>query len=250
MYEISKLLEEANLIEKELAKELFGILDFYKLTTNSYKTNTKLNLSFVENYKKKNKQDNQFISQVINNENEKMNRYPNIVLKMGFIYAVAHYESFWSDIVRLIFKVNYRKFLNSKKTVTYKFLLDINDKKTIIENLIDKEVKDFGYKNINDQFESINENYKFNFEEEEGENKWMESPNAINYSKIGEIFATRNLIMHNRGIVNRTYLNLVPNSEFNIEEERQISEKYMSDSIYLLGVTSNKIIEKLKSKYN
>ena len=96
---------------------------------------------------------------------------------------------------------------------------------------------------------NISKKYNFNFEEEIGENKWMDKPNSINFNLIGEIYSTRNLILHNRGTINNTYLNLNPNSEFKVDEERKIDQKYLRDSIGLLGVSANKISTSIKSKY-
>jgi hypothetical protein len=243
------ILEEADRIQKELSRELFDILDFNKLTTDSYKIKTESDSRYVEYFKQTNPSHVESLIRIIDEQKDKINRYPRVVLKMGFIYGISQYEAFWSDIVRLIFKINYREFLNSNKTVTYEFLLGINDKKTIIENLIDKEVMLFGYKSIDEQFETLNTKYNLNFEEEHGENKWMEFPNAINYGKIRETFSTRNLILHNRGTINSIYLNLNSDSEYKLDEVREISESYLRDSIGLLGVTSNKIVSKIKLKY-
>ena len=117
---------------------------------------------------------------------------------MGFIYGVAQYESFFSKIIELIFKANYREFLNSNKKVTYKFLLDINDKASIIESLIEKEVIDFGYESVRTQFQTLDQKYNIRFEEEQGKNQYFQNYNEINLKSISEIFSTRNLILHNK----------------------------------------------------
>lgn len=250
-FEVSEILDDLSRVEMQLAKELSDILDFDSLTLKSYSSKSKSDIGLIEyikkysNEKPKNKEG---IIQFIKDENDKISNYPYIVRKMGFIYGVAQYEAFFSDIVALIFKANYREFLKSSKKVSYEFLLNINDKVSIIENLIENEVKDFGYSGTRTQFSTLQKKYNIGFEEEIGENKWFANFNQVNFNLIEEMFSTRNLILHNRGIVNRTYLNLNPNTELKLGEERVVSGEYLKDSIYLLIVTAGKIITKLEEK--
>lgn len=247
---ILKILEEVNVIEKNLEKELFDLLKFYDLTIQSYSLKKDSDNKIVKFLKDKNDPIADGVSELVNEQNDIINRYPSVILKTGFIYAVTQFEAFWSDITRMILKINYREFLSSNKKVSYEYLLRIDNTKTIIENLIDEEVRSFGYDSMKVQIDTLNKKYNLNIEEEIGENKWMKQPNAINYNLIGEIYSTRNLILHNRGVINNTYLDLNMNSDYKIGEQREINENYLSDSIGLLGVTSNKITKIIQSKYS
>ena len=154
--DIFKILKKVEDIGKKLDTELFDLLEFYDLTIQSYSLKKNWNNRYAEYLKEKNDSHTEGVTELVDEQNDRINRYPTIVLKTGFIYAVSQFEAFWSDILRVIFKMNYREFLKSNKKVTYEYLLQINNTKTIIENLIDKEVKSFGYDSMKVQVEKIN----------------------------------------------------------------------------------------------
>ena len=139
--------------------------------------------------------------------------------------------------------------MKSDRKVSYKFILELDDSKSIIENLIEKEIQDFGYNSIRKQFEILEKKYNIQFEEETGNNVWSKNLNKINFKLITEIFSTRNIVLHNRGVINKTYLSINPETDFNLNDNRTITEDYLRDSIIFLAFTAFNITRSIKNKF-
>ncbi len=61
-----------------------------------------------------------------------------------------------------------------------------------------------------------------------------EAPKGVDVTAVGEVLATRNLIVHNNGIVDEQYLRLVADSGLKIGQERPITPIYLNDSLWAL----------------
>ena len=68
---------------------------------------------------------------------------------------------------------------------------------------------------------------------------------------IIELFSTRNIILHNDGLVNETYLNINKDSKLNIDDKRVVDEEYLKLTLVLAIIIAKSIEEQvIKAKDN
>tara|TARA_A100001015_G_scaffold21502_1_gene24405 strand:- start:5 stop:670 length:666 start_codon:yes stop_codon:yes gene_type:complete len=67
---------------------------------------------------------------------------------------------------------------------------------------------------------------------------------------IVEIFSTRNLILHNNGLVNETYLKLSKNSDQSLGEERTITEDYFKLTVVIAIIIAKSIEQRIHHNVN
>lgn len=79
--------------------------------------------------------------------------------------------------------------------------------------------------------------------------KLLESSHGMNFCNIEdklhilyEISARRNIWVHNSGIVNSTYLGIVRNSNYSMNERATITHKYLSDTIQCIKIVTISIM--------
>lgn len=69
-------------------------------------------------------------------------------------------------------------------------------------------------------------------------------------SDIVELFSTRNIILHNNGLVNETYLKLNQDSKLEIGDERVVSENYLKLTFVIALIIAKSIEELVHIKVN
>ncbi len=69
-------------------------------------------------------------------------------------------------------------------------------------------------------------------------------------SHIIELFTTRNIILHNNGIVNMTYLNINKTSKLSLGEKRVVNRDYLKLTFVLLVIIGKSINEQIVNKVN
>ena len=111
--------------------------------------------------------------------------------------SVQYFEEFFSDLLRHLIKLKPEAYFYNK-TIEYKELMK-TDIETIREKLIDEEVKKLMF-GVKETIEKVNETHKLNL------NKYQDL-----WDKYVEIDRHRNVIVHNRGMVNYEYNNSVSN---------------------------------------
>ncbi len=64
-------------------------------------------------------------------------------------------------------------------------------------------------------------------------------------SSITELFSTRNIILHNNGLINKTYLRINESSTLTIGEKKIINEDYLKLTFVLLIIIAKSIEERI-----
>lgn len=108
-----------------------------------------------------------------------------------FEQFISIFESFFFDFLTLWLKA-YPKSLGSKK-VDFKFILDLPDKDAITELVVKKELNEVLYDRPAAWFTFLEEKAK------------LGCPTADEIKQVAEAKASRDLLIHNRGIANKTY---------------------------------------------
>lgn len=153
-----------------------------------------------------------------------------------FTYLVAGMEDFFSQLIKLILKKDNRRLLVTVKDINFKSKYDIenivlaNNKETIIDLIIEDRIISIMYANPRCQAEYFRKALSIDISDE----KWN-----IWY----EIKATRDLIVHNLGTINETYI-----EKAGTAARGKIGDTIVLDTSYFLS--SIKFMKKIVSTCN
>ncbi len=70
---------------------------------------------------------------------------------MVYIYLFTMFDAYLVDILRIIFLNDPRTINSSKKTVKIEDVINMKSFADVINNIIENELYDFGYKSVTDQ---------------------------------------------------------------------------------------------------
>lgn len=115
------------------------------------------------------------------------------VAEATFHNFLAIFEAFFTDFVRAWLRA-YPQNLLSTEPVPVDVILESPDKAAIIDFLIDRAIVGLLYKKPADWFAFLEKKLK------------LGCPSAEEIARLAEAKATRDLIMHNRGVVNEVYV--------------------------------------------
>ena len=107
--------------------------------------------------------------------------------------AVDNFNAYLSDLILCILKVDPRPIYG--KSVEAKNIFEIDDLESLKSEIIDKIVLELGYQNINDLANFMNKNFGIS-----ALSHWLSS------RRLNRIIQSRNIIAHNRGLVNQLFL--------------------------------------------
>ncbi|MCR9264129.1 MAG: hypothetical protein NXH86_08210 [Flavobacteriaceae bacterium] len=142
-----------------------------------------------------------------------------------FIYIVAQFEAFLSDIISLCLKYDQRKLrMNvsggaSNKKVDISEVLNCKTQDNIIDLIIDKQLGDLFYAGPKKQREYIEKVLSVELEEAQ----WL---NWFEYK------ATRDLLVHNSGKINSIYLEKTgEKARGKLNEKIELNKEYFDDAL-------------------
>lgn len=128
---------------------------------------------------------------------------------------VSLFEHLFFDLVRILLLDKADERLSKKKQIDYATIFDSNTKEDLIWKLVDRELNEIKYKNVSEWFDYLN--------------KIVDLPkiNIDVLEKIAEAKATRDILVHNAGIINQTYLNKSGSAaRFRINQKIDVSGDY------------------------
>jgi hypothetical protein len=141
----------------------------------------------------------------------------NYLRSSSFQHFVTLFEDFFFDLLRL-WLTAYPESLSSK-TLTFGEVLKAGDTSAITLAVVDKELNEIKYKRVADWFAYLDKLVKLN------------CPTADEIEQIAEIKASRDVLVHNRGTANATYVAKAGRrARFNAGETLDISERYHGES--------------------
>ena len=156
--------------------------------------------------------------ELLTNLNQELPKYEESIFTFCFINLIARTEAFLNDILESIYL--------ERNTV-------------LSEELMKKSILKFSHSSFKDKIKFLKNKFNLVF------------PEINNHSpSLTELFGTRNLIMHNNGLVNETYLKLNRESEFNLGDKRVVNEEYLKLTIVLLILVAKSIEKQVKEQQN
>jgi hypothetical protein len=170
-------------------------------------------------------------------ERKLFRQFPELVRVLGLLYLVAIFESYLVDIVREIL-LTCPDALKSGRQFTAETIIKLGEQKQIINYLAEKEVEKLPYKSFPAVVNYFGKKFNINL-----------NASGVLVENIVEILTTRNIHVHNRGIVNQQYLELVRGSTLKVGAYKSITRKYLRDSIDSISTLVEFINTEVQRKY-
>lgn len=139
--------------------------------------------------------------------------YTSLILEMTIVYAVVLLEAYLVDVTKWLFKKNTNALKSSKK-LSYEEVVENYDQ--LLEYILEKEIVEFSYNSFENQLKFWSTKFGV-----------PEIKLAIPYMDIIEIFSTRNILLHNNGVINSVYLDINRTSNLKLGEKRLVDQPYV-----------------------
>ena len=160
--------------------------------------------------------------------------YPGIMCNLFLIFMVSLFEYYICDIIKYIYSKKIYILKTGKKGLDYETILSFKTMDELNEYIIEKERDTIGYKSYEDIKKYFKNKFKIDFTK-------LKNENTINL-----IFETRNIIVHNRGIVNEKFLLKVKNSGYKLGDVVKIDEDYLDNALRILRALTFYIDDRVK----
>jgi hypothetical protein len=154
---------------------------------------------------------------------------------MSFVYLVAKFEDFIFKNVQTVFTRKPEELKAKDKKISYEEIFNASNLEELWKKIIEREIKQMSMQGL----KGINEDLKHFLCIDLSENK-------DNWKAIKECFQRRNILVHNNGRVNATYMEETGYSP--IEKYLTVDERYLSNSITLFETYCNEITNRLIHK--
>ncbi|MBD2255325.1 hypothetical protein [Nostoc parmelioides] len=142
--------------------------------------------------------------------------YESEIYKFCFINLIARTDAFLNDIATSIYLWKKPDWQEEKR---------------------EKIILRFSHSSFKDKLEHLKKEFDLTFPNIE---KWE--------SSIVELFSTRNIILHNNGLVNETYLRINGNSDLNLGDKRVVGEEYLKFTFVLIIIITKSIEKQIHAK--
>ena len=153
---------------------------------------------------------------IFENLNLKVSSYETEIYTFCFINLIARTEAFLNDVLESLYKWK-----------------DNETSKELSSEMRERTILKFSHSSFNDKIKFLKDKFSLTFPSIE-EHK----------SSITELFTTRNIILHNNGYVNATYLKINVGSKFALGTKRIVEREYLKLTIVLLILVAKSIEDK------
>jgi len=156
-------------------------------------------------------------------------RYPRLANNMILIYLTTLFEAFVLDSVRVVITGVARDLRRGQGRDAVNGLL---------VRLLRRQVTDLGFRSIQVKLRFVEDTLGVD------PRGYPETP-----ADLEELYATRNLLVHNGGVVNRKYLSLVRGSRLRVGETRPVDDEYVHAAIATVQGVGEYLYRSLVSRY-
>ena len=165
-------------------------------------------------------------------------QFSELIRILGLTYLVAIFKGYFVDIVKEIL-LAHPDALKSGRQLTTEEVLTQGGWKQIISYLAEREVEELENAPFQKVAKYFDEKFNINL-----------NTVGVSAEKVTEILATRNIHIHNKGIVNQQFLKLVKNSTLRVGTYKSITGEYLADSISIIDTLVQFIDTEVKAKFS
>jgi len=144
-------------------------------------------------------------------------------LEMFLARTVDNFQCYIVDLVREVLHLKPEILTNSQPSISMETLLNFSSKEEVVHHVIEKKVNSLAYQGFNELQDWCTER------------GIPIIPPAGKQYDLAEIIATRNIIVHNRGLVDEKYLKVVTNPSFKLGECRSLESTDFYDVSLVMG---------------
>lgn len=184
----------------------------------------------------------------VTHSRENISEFNNVVLKSIVIHACSIFDTFINKLLDLLYKRDTRILKSSKKQISYETLFSASSLEEIIQQIIEMEIHSQSYRNIKERVLQIRDTFGLKLNEIEDDPKFFVE--EINLNALMEIFAVRNIIVHNGGIINKTFKTIVTDEKYRLNHLITIDEDMVWRAIFLCTVGCLNIATACEKKYD
>jgi hypothetical protein len=197
------------------------------LELDKFLTGTRVSYSFFQNeypevllefHKKERSEVESEGMKIFDDLNNNIEKYGSEIFKYCLISLIARIDAFLNDIALSTYLW---KMPNLQEDVRGKIILK------------------FSHSSFKSKLEHLRNEFNLTFTE-------IESKEPL----ITEIFSTRNIILHNNGIVNETYLKINPGSKLRAGSERSVDENYLKLAFVLAVIIAKSVLENVQKEFH
>ena len=134
-----------------------------------------------------------------------LRRYPDLLVRSAFIYSVALFDGFLADAFCTVLSYRPEVMSTSKKQLSYDSIIRLHRSNELIQFMATREINEISYGSVRDQARYFQERFGVDL-----------AQSGVDITHLTEIRATRNVLVHNNGIVNSVYLEAVPGSTYKL----------------------------------
>lgn len=159
---------------------------------------------------------------------ENLRRNETLICEMALCRFVDNYLIYVSDLLALIFSAR-PETLKSSETVTLEFVLTHRTTPQLIDAIVRKKVDQLSYQGMRELLDFFSNRLKFPLFKEQDD-----------LTKAIILIEVRNIIVHNRGLVNDTFLRRVKNSPLtNGHQVKLMWQEVLNYANFLSGSVSS-----------
>lgn len=141
-------------------------------------------------------------------------RYPSMLLNMAFIYFVALFDALTSDGLRQVLAAR-PEMMKSGRQISVEDAITHQLTGGLIDYLAGREVTALSYMSFREQTEHYRRRFGIQI-----------VPAEVELANLVELFARRNVLVHNNGVANHAYLALAPNTEGSLGDRLDVDMAY------------------------
>jgi hypothetical protein len=147
------------------------------------------------------------------------------LMEMFLCRIVDNFQNYIIDIIRLALKTEPRMLYSKDDSVPLADLLSANSLTEVLHKVVEAKVSKLSYKSFSALQAWAN-----------SRGIPIQEPDDLD-TTVEEIIATRNIVVHNRGIVNEIYKALVPSSQLKIGDLRGLTEADLKSMVEVIRKT-------------
>jgi hypothetical protein len=136
-----------------------------------------------------------------------------LTLNMCLVFIVALFEAFVVDVFTNVLISNVQ-MLKCARTLTFETVIGLGSQSRIIRHMAEKEMNEYAYASLTEQCRIYRKRFGVDIEE-----------SGVSIEMLAEIVAQRNLLIHNKGVVNKRYIESLRNPKLKLGAKVRITQE-------------------------
>jgi uncharacterized protein YutE (UPF0331/DUF86 family) len=166
-----------------------------------------------------------------------LRKYRQEILEMFFCRVIDNFQNYLVDVITEILKVKPYILSSKEPTISMEQILNKGSIEELLQEIIESKVNSLSYKG----FKTINEWCK---------KKGIPLEVSDKLDIMVEFIALRNIIVHNRTIIDKKFISTVKRTDLKIGEKFKITTDYFFEAIKVINQVVIRTDRKILEKFN